>query len=308
MAVRPSQAREPVHSRSFGVVRKLPRTQTEAAQAHEAHRHFECQPLNTGDAAEVAGLRQLAISVSLDILPSDATALPRLSRGTIRDYLDQNFLFVAARLERDEQTSHVHLHPKPLAGTGGFSGDHSARVMMPAVLESVRDMHSLGLFVRPDVTPAPQLLRTLVMLHKKMITSPGRGGTLGEQPRASYEFLVMRAVPDEGRPGASRLALHSFCTTDDRSTWHYLPSFSWPHGVFEASIKGTVKFTEFDRSSGLMPISAVTRGTSPRSRATFSLDELNAYCAAQNWKGDALENLAEVLDAIIAGELTPTRR
>src|SRR5262249_45801501 len=103
---------------------------------------------------------------------------------------------------------------------------------------------------------------------------------------------------DEAEP---RVILHTFATSDQRTRLQYFKQFEIPAKADECSIKSTIYFTEF--SFGLIPAAKATRKISTQTRTSFALADLDKFAAEQHLDGAALDNMTEILDAIIDGKV-----
>ena len=99
---------------------------------------------------------------------------------------------------------------------------------------------------------------------------------------------------------SSDLELHAFATSGDRRRLHYLKPFAIPEKLDECGIQSTVRITEY-LLAGQYPSARAARRIHYRAIASLSMDQLDQYATAAGWSGDALDNLTEILDAVIDG-------
>lgn len=302
---------------SIKTIRSLPRNDVELQLAHARSRGLACQtlaaeePLEVNDftpyltpadrqddsAAPPPSTRRHMFSVGLDILPDDQTKLPLVSRRPILNYLDRHFVTIQARVQKDVETDALYLHHLPLAATGTFRGAKLTQGFEPVVANSIREFHSLGLFVKDRKPATPESLRTLVLLYRSPMLSVSKA-TGQEQKVDNFEFVFVRA---HEAPSTERFTLHVFATANERKVLHYLRPFSPPARVGECGIHASILVTEYQ--SRVFPKESVVRKFGLRSRESFPLAKLDEYARAQSWRGDALDNLSDTLDAIIAARV-----
>lgn len=297
----------------------LPVTDYELETIHEQARGEACEAVPAGEALEVASFspfltardyrelgntnvtalstRQHVFSVGFDMLASDRSRLPRMSRGLITGYLNGQFITLQVRVQKDLLSGVLHLHHRPLAAVGSFRQRRMTQEPMETLSRSLRNYRSLGLFLEEDMPAIPENLRTLVWLHKSEREASG----ISSQAAAKYEFVFVRARDDQDGVSA-RLKCHTFATSDERTRLHYLQPGADPSRAESCSIKTMLHFTEYS-DHGLRPVASVSRGSIFNDQASYSLASLNEYAQAQGWAGDALGNLTKTLDAIIDGKV-----
>ncbi|HEX3657662.1 MAG TPA: hypothetical protein VHV55_17865 [Pirellulales bacterium] len=301
------------------IIRKLPQTEAEVAAAHDRAAGMACEHIPPGQPLEItsfvpqlsadAGDRDLPIptsrravlSVGLDMLEDDRADLPTLTGGRILSYIDEHYVAVEVRVQRDLDSGELHLHHRPMAATLEYHGAHITQPFVDLVSDSIQQMRSLGLWTDAARVRQPSQLRTLVMLHKNMLNQEaGRDG----KPRAVYEFMFVRARP--AKRGGDSLDLHTFATTQQRQWLHYLDPFRSPQRAAQCGIRGSIYFSEY-KVANLLPSASATRRTSVRAAESFPIDRLDDYAARQGWSGGALEHLADLLDAVIDGKIPASR-
>jgi hypothetical protein len=246
--------------------------------------------------------RRPMFTVGVQVAREDLGRLPTLSASTILDYLKNHYVSVQARVQRDPARQTLYFHHRPIAATGTYAGTKLSTEFSVAVASTVRDLHSLGVYVPPGLPPTPENLRTLVMVHKHLAVEPNpvRPGSDRVEPR--YEFIMVR-----GRPSlaGNQLDMHIFTTSDDRRKLHYLQSGLGARRPEECTLKAEVMFTKFGVGA-LEPTESAMRRKVINSRYSFDLHQLDAYTKTILKKnGTALENLNNVLDAVIDGKLRP---
>jgi hypothetical protein len=205
---------------------------------------------------------------------------------------------VQAHVQRDLVEGDLYLHHLPFAINCEFNGPRLTQGFNSTVSEAVQNMRSLGLLVKSRSQSDAASLRTLVLLYKNTFidlsqsTNTLRGKTM-------YEYIVMRAIPGANRDD---IDIHTFVTSDGRTRWNYLVPFEKPTQPSECGLLATILFTEYKYAS-LFPAAPATRRIGYHARSAYTTDELDAYCQTAGLTGDALDNLTEVLDAVIAGKV-----
>lgn len=295
---------------------KMPRTATEVAAAHLNSRDQAAEFLQAGellefksfslkltkrDAAPVKGklpnpsTRRFMLSVGIDLKKEDQARLPTLSKETILEYLAEHYVSVQARVQKEAKGSE-YLHHRCIVCTGTFSPRKLTEDFHQAVANSVREIHSLGMYLPPKVDPTPENLRTAVLVHKHIGID-----LVAKKTRPEFELIFFR-----GKQSAlGKLDLHCFVTTDMRTKLHYVkPALKPPMRYADCSLKAQVYFSKYV-DNGLVPSDSVVRNQTVNSQATFLLKDLDAMVKSELHLSDAFTNLNETLDAIIDGKLKP---
>ncbi len=259
-------------------------------EARERERDRNKSPLT------IISTRSFVLSVGIEVDAADQRNLPALSKTTILDYLGKHYVSLQARIHKDSK-GHIYLHHRPLVATAKFGGSKITEDFAEGVVASVRDMHSLGLFVPDGVDPIPENLRTVVLVHKHTALEKGR-------PETRYEFVFIR-----GRVNslAGRLDTHCFTTSEERTKLHYLKPAKVPLRYNDCSLKGQVVFTRFT-GGDLIPAESAVRSQSISDQSEFEISELDKAVRSQlKLSGDTLSNLNETLDAIIDGRIKASK-
>jgi hypothetical protein len=301
-------------------ISKLPMAFREIDQEFQRSRAEACELIPAGESLEISSYtsvlterdrtegrnRQLIpssrrdlFSVGLEFERRDQEALPALSRGTIVDYLNEHYVSIQGRIRRDLLDRKPYYHHRPLALTARYRGTKLTQKFEPIVAQSIREFHSLGLFVPGDTRlKRPENYRTIVLLFRTEMLVPG-----GSRSRESFEFAFIRGR-EEGSGEGLQLQPHIFITSQGRTQLEYLRLSPRPLSPLRCGVLGRIAVTEFD-SAGIYPTQSATRSYRLDSRSTWFLDEsIAAYCQQQAWRGGFAENVTGVLDAIIDGHLT----
>jgi hypothetical protein len=298
-------------------IQKMPRSTTEVARAHLDNREEAAEFLQGGELLEFNSFalkltrrdgappkggklpnpstRRFMLSVGIDLKPADQARLPTLSKDKILEYLQDHYVSVQARVQKDARGSQ-YLHHRCIVMTGTFRGGKLSEDFQPAVANSVREIHALGLYLPAKSDPTPENLRTAVLVHKHTGID-----IAAKKTRPEFEFIIVR-----GRQQAlGALDLYCFVTTEQRTKLHLLKSAQKPPTKYaECSLKAQVYFTRFD-DTGLTPSESVVRNQSVISQASFAIKDLDALVKSQLRLSDTFTNLNETLDAIIDGKLKP---
>jgi hypothetical protein len=239
--------------------------------------------------------RKFLLSVGIELKKPDQARLPTLSKEKILDYLEEHYVSVQARVQKDAKGTQ-YLHHRCIVATGTFRGAKQTEDFHPAVGHAVKDIHALGIFVPPNTEPTTENLRTAVLVHKHTGID-----IAAKKTRPEFEFIIVR-----GRQTAlGKLDLYCFVTTDQRTKLHYLQSAQKPPTSYAAcSLKAQVYFSKYV-DGGLIPSDSVVRSQTVNSQASFLMKDLDALVKSELKLTDAFTNLNETLDAIIDGKLKP---
>lgn len=299
------------------LIRFLPRTDSECDQLHQKTRGMVCEQVEPGEPLEItsfmpslggfdsSGLpvpasRRHAFTVGLTMQSRDRENLPTLSRGKIVEFLNDHYVSVQARVQRDLVDDTLYLNHRTMAVMALYRGLKVSQDFTALVTEAVRDFHGLGLFVNSRAKVTAEQCRTLVLLHKNKIVDPNRPGL---RAAPSYELVVIRAVPSP--TDRKQLVLHCCTTTEGRRQWHYIRPFELPNRPSECSILANVVFTDF-KYANLYPVASLMRNVHVRSRVSVSQEDMDQWAKDNSLTGDALDNLTEAIDALIAGKIKST--
>ncbi|MEM7311880.1 MAG: hypothetical protein AAF497_01890 [Planctomycetota bacterium] len=314
--------RPTISARDLRTISTIPRTRTELETAHNRNKSNSCEIIAADGEFEVSrftpfltdrdsrrigkGLilpstRRHVFSVGLDMWRDDQGELPIVSRGQILGYLRSHYVSVQARVQRDPLDNTEFLFHRPLAATFKFASNRKTEAFTEAVIASLRDMRSLGVYLPPGAPRIPENLRTIVITHRNVMA--GTGVKL-DRARPDFELLFIRARTPKG--GGS-LELHAFGTTERREVLHYISRSRKPRRASDCGIKGTVAFTKYSHAN-LYPTEAVIRNSAVRSQSDFRMSDLNKFVQSLGLTGDALDNLNFVLDAMIDKKIIGSTR
>jgi hypothetical protein len=245
-----------------------------------------------------------AVSFGVRINKADQADLPRLTGGTILDRVNNYYVCLQVRVERASPAGVPFLHYQPLAAVGEYGQEEKTEKFAALQQTAVANVRSLGLFVKSGGARQPDNLRTMVLSIKG---SRVVAGDMSDPPRLepSLEMIFVRmrvAQAKAGDKAPPAIEIHTFSTTDDLKRLVYVAPYVTPDKLEECGLTSTIRLTEYT-FGGQYPSARATRGLKFRSRGEFDLAQLDAYARSAGMKGAALDNLTEVLDAVIDGRL-----
>lgn len=304
------------------VLHRVPRSEKEVADAHEQNKATSALTLEAGEPISVplfsreisytingdtsnkvtvqAGRRPF-LTFGMAMNADDQKELPWLSGGKILEHVNGTYLTVEARIERMKDGGEPFLHYRPVAGACTFDDREQTEELATMLLEAVNEVRSLGMFVKQGETLSAENLRTLVAVYRYVPKQSKPADAPPGPPRPLYELLFLRARMS-GTGDAPKVDLHAFASNSARDRIFYLRPYALPTSADECSIKSMIYFTQYS-FGGLYPTASETRETEVHDRRSFSLASLDKYAKKAGWKGDALDNLTELLDAIIDGHV-----
>ncbi|MEQ8836442.1 MAG: hypothetical protein RID07_06520, partial [Lacipirellulaceae bacterium] len=316
-AIPESTTRETV--RWVKTLSSLPDKDFELATAHDQARKDACEALPVGEAVLVSGFqpyltrrdcreyaedvpalstRRPIFSVGLDMYSLDKRDLPTLSGRKIVSYMDNHYICLQVRIQKEPVSEELFLHHRPIACVAKYKGTRLTQEPTQGIASSLGNYRSLGLFLPEGERPTPSNLRTLVLLH--------RGEKKDDQgvEREKFEFVFIRARRDRLDP--EKLELHTFATTNDRTVLHHLNLDERPNDTDDCSIKTMVQVTEYSHA-GLYPSETATRDSQFNDKAVYSMAALESYAENQAWEGGPLKNLNLLLDDLIDSKVPSSR-
>lgn len=298
----------------------LPKTQTELALAHAQNQNAAAQvgvgePLQIVDLAgeatytvtvDVNGAKERrpmrfrysrlsAISYGMQLLPEDEARLPSVSKDRIMRRVRGNYVAIQLRVQQDVESGDIYLNYRPYAAVGGY-GDSRTQEFAPLMESSVREFRGLGLFVNRTGELTADDFRTFVATNKDVLVVVDEE-TGDESFKEHYEYFFARA-----RVEGQQVQLHCFVTNQNLQQVEFLEPYRAPVEPTDCSIASTILFTDYTVAKQ-SPSAKASRRLDVRTRATYPMEQLNAFVRAQGLEGDALDNLTVVLDAIIDGRI-----
>lgn len=301
------------------ILRRVPRTQEEMQVAFDKSKNSSVQvgvdePLETPDFAgqtsydvtiggkkeslKFAYSRLGILSYGMEVAPPDQENLPSVSKNRILTRVGGDYISMQMRIHRDLSTGAVYLYYKPFAAVGSYAGGNTQE-FAPLMEDSVRDLRGLGLFVKTGEKIDPEALRTFVAVNKTTVVEEGMEEAPMPPTKPHYELQLVRARVD-----GDQVELHTFVTNEYGKQFHYLKPYHTPTTRDECDVVSVMYFTEYSAAKQ-SPSAKALRRTDFNGRASFSLAQLDEYAASAGWEGDALDNLTQLLDAIIDGKIKP---
>lgn len=305
---------------------RVPRTEAEVAAAH-SQSDYACAKLPSGSPMEIddftsritydvevnqngrqtvqaipfSASRLGALSFGLDMSKADQRNLPLLSSSIIMGHINGTYVSIQARVHRELPDGKPYLHYRPLAAMGTYGKPKKSTALEDLAQESVDNVRGLGLFVKEGQPLSAEALRTLVVANKCTVAKvDAASGDTRLIPY--YDLFFVRARVD-----GDKVTLHSFATKDELSKLCYVRPYEPPGDSTECGVTSTIYFTEYAYAAQY-PTAQAARACRYNSQAEFTMAELDRYAAASGWKGDALDNLTELLDAIIDGRVKTAKR
>jgi hypothetical protein len=208
---------------------------------------------------EVETLRTSAFSVGLEVDPAVRSQLPKVSKGTIENYLGSHRLLIQAevafRADHDPQfTGNIQ---------AAFYALSSPRVTArpeAMIEEAVGKFRLLGMLEEKT----PGTARTLVLaFHYTSDASPLSTGVTGEQ--LTFDLLILHLQPGHG-PGRPEVSV--FATAQGRSLFQEIEVAGDPLKESRPAVLAEIRFNRFEML-GVYPADPVV--TSIRNRARYTL-------------------------------------
>ena len=308
------------------LISRVPRTVAEVAEAH-AQSNSTCAripadaPMTIADfssritydvalagdnqqatrACLYAASRLGALSFGLEMSKADQANLPLLSSSIIMGHINGTYVSIQVRVHRELPDGKPYLYYRPLAAMGVYGKPEKSTTLEALVEESVDNVRGLGLFVKEGQPLAAETLRTLVIANKCTVAkSDAADGSTRLIPY--YDLFFVRA-----RVEGDKVSLHSFTTKDELKKLCYLRPYKPPDDSTECGVTSTIYFTKYAYAAQY-PTAQAARACRYNSQAEFTVAELNRFATACGWQGDALDNLTDLLDAIIDGRIKPEKR
>ena len=299
------------------ILRKVPRTQEEMAAAFDKSKNSSVQvgvdePMETPnfegetsydvtvggkkESLKFAYSRLPILSYGMEVAAQDQESLPTVSKNRILTRVSTDYISLQIRVHRDLASGAVYLYYKPFAAVGKYAGGPTQE-FAPLMEDSVRDVRGLGLFIKPGEKVEAANLRTFVACNKTIIVEEGQETAAKPATKPHYELQVIRARID-----GDKVALHTFVTNEYGKRFHYVKPYETPKDRDACDVKSVMYFTEYTAAKQ-SPSAKALRQTIFNSRASFSLEQLDAYAKSAGLEGDALDNLTAVLDAAIDGKI-----
>lgn len=302
------------------VIREIPETEDDVVSAHEGSK-WKCRSLNAGEPLQIEDFtkkeklllpgssskktgsteiafdysRLEALSLGLDMEQADRKNLPLFSGGIIQRHLDSEYISIQIQVLRDTRSGAIYLYHQPFAAILHYKDQKNTHEFTDQSRASAEDFRGLGVYIKPGEDVTPENARTFVATNKCNLV---KGQDASGKPKTAdtYDLVMVRARVD-----GDEVTLHTFGTSEDRAQLHYLKPVPLPKSADDCSVKTMLIFTEY-KLAGQVPVTSATRYAKYHGLASFEMQDLHKFAKEQGWKGGALVNLTETLDAIIDGK------
>ncbi len=234
----------------------------------------------------------------------DRKQLPFFTSGMILDVIDNTYVSLQARVQHATGDGEPYLNYLPVACAGEYGKTDKATEFAVLQQAAVSNVHGQGLFVKPGQPRTPKTLRTLVVSIKGSRIIPNKEPEAIETvPTLEMLFVRLRMGPVvAGQSPAEAVRLYAFGTTDNLTKLVSFAPYAIPKGPNDCTIRSTVRITEYGLA-GQLPSARAAREVRVQTQNEFTIAQLNQYVRRAGLPGEALDNLTEVLDAIIDGKL-----
>lgn len=243
---------------------------------------------------KLVGQRVTAFQIGLMMDRRAQAALPRISKATIENVLDQHLLAIQPEIFKSRDGEFLltgDIHAAYFAkNRPSITGDPD-----PMIRDAVRSFRVLG--VLPPATTEGStegaLPRTLVMAFaykrdKDLSTTMSLG------PQDEFELLFLHLLPQSQVGGGANLAV--FATSEGRTVFQELETTSGVGLRSEPSVMAAIRFEKFVMNA--LPQDPVVTAISNRVRNSISVEELRNRVAS---KGNTASSLEAILDEIHHG-------
>ncbi len=305
--------------RDTRIVSKVPSSPVELEAVFRQRKNDTCETLEVGEPLELKqyalaltqrdrfqsqtrkampATRVPVLTIGLNMQPSDQRSLPSLSRSTILDYLESNFVSIQARVTKDPVTRDLSLHYRPIGAVGGFSGLSVTKEYVEAINSTIKNVRGIGLFEpkRSNERKESKPFQIAILLFRSTFVDDSG---LGETAQHELGFICM------GNSNAEEPEISFIATTDQRKTWLMFSreSSQLPRRLNDCSMVATVRFDQFI-TGGLQPKSGIVRRISNRAKQKYDVEEIERYLENENLKGGWSENLDSVVEAILDSRIS----
>jgi hypothetical protein len=233
-----------------------------------------------------------AFSISLEVHPAARGTLPKVTKGSIEDYLHDNRLAIEVPLYADANGI-------PFLGSdlkaAAFERDNPSLTISPEPMvgHAVRDLRTIGVF-RPKGEDVPLTSGTLVLIfgysveNREMVTSVARA------PKREFELIFLQLPKPEARESSKVLA---FATSNQRTVLNELVPLSISDS--QASINAQIRFREFTKL-GLYPSDPIVIAVQHTAKNSLPVEMAHSLLTGAN--GSAPISLTDLLYEIHEGK------
>ena len=310
------------HSRAMT---SLPKTGREVHDAFMAIQARSCEVLPPTKLLNYAGGRAqrsdetfnaVVLTVGLKVSATDQAQLPKLSRGSIVNYLRENFIGIQVKIERDDAGRPL-IDDHAVAGLCRFAAPTLTADPYALIVQSIKDIRVLGVYpgrfkasaarlaAGPEVpatepadvqekTPKPSDSQTLVMLHGHRQLSPTAAASSASAVWEG-EFVFLHALAAE--PDRKDVGPFMFVTSENRTKLHKVKIAYPPSSVTSCDVQADITFTAYEYG-GQLPKESAVRRSLVFDEWSVSVADADRWVKDQGLEGGALDNLTAVLDRL----------
>lgn len=245
----------------------------------------------TSEIGKLIGRRSTAFQIGLMMDRRAQAALPKMSKATIENYLEQHLLAIQPEVFQSRSGEYLltgDIHAAFFAkNRPSVTGDPN-----PMIRDAVRSFRVLG--VLPPATSGESteeaLPRTLVMAfaYKR---DKDVAGSLSLGPQEEFELIFLHLLPQSQVGGGPNLAV--FATSEGGTVFQELDTKITPGFGSNPTVMASIRFESFNMQ--VLPQDPVVTAISNRVRNSITVEELRNRVAS---KGDTASSLELVLDEI----------
>jgi hypothetical protein len=225
--------------------------------------------------------RLLALTVGLKVDAAARNQLPKLSKGAIESYLDQNLLAIQPDVVRNA------------AGDVSFTGLVRSAFFARSSPRNTRDAEAMindavGQFRVLGAIPAegrPDLIKTLVLAFSYTRDEGNTTGLVTATPE--FELLILHLLEKSAR---SEPEIAVFATTDGRETFQEIDV---PKTLLTPSVTASIRFDSF-KMMGLYPADPIVTGVRNRTRSSVPIAAFRSRL--EGTQGQPQQSLADLLE------------
>lgn len=246
----------------------------------------------------IPAARRQVLTVGLSMLDIDQQSLPPLSRNAIMDFIEQHYMSIQARIMRDPVTEKWILHHRPIALVAKYRNLPLTQDFNETLSKTVSDMRGIGIY-KPQGINSESKTQTAVWLFRSDWIDPGMGFAM---PRLEYVFI--HAVPENDSED-SPLRMHVFCTTQQRTLFHYLGDrgqMQQPDRPGKVDVLGTIAITGYT-SNGLTPSTSASRDVRIQGAKHYTLPDIERHLKEKGIELPWNEALVSLFESMIDGSL-----
>lgn len=241
------------------------------------------------------------LTIGLNMQPSDQRSLPSLSRSTILNYLESNFVSIQARVSKDPVTRELSLHYRPIGAVGGFTGPPVTKEYVEAINSTIKNVRGMGIYEpkrSKDRKEESSFQIAILLFRSSFVDDSG----IGETAQHELGFVCM------GNSNGEEPDISFIATTNQRKTWLLFSreSNEMPKRLNDCSMVATVRFDQFI-TGGLQPKSGIVRRISNRAKQRFDVEDIEQYLEKENLSGGWAENLDTAVEAILDSRISPQK-